>query len=339
MRHILKASFEQQGDGQHLLDELLAAGYTQASLALSGATHSGSFTRQRHAVTLAVDSDEEAQRVLALMERSHPARLQDNLQDQDAIATGSVSLDGRSAQVPQYRPGTEPGALQFHRLEDSRLFGTQDAAAPPAGTTFQDRMGSADLWDAADESLRAARAKAVWSVLDVGENDQERAAYRFGKTMRTDDRYRNRAWDEAEPSLKADWASSSPDACAWADVRASVRHGWDFSTPEIDDDSHYRAHWTTRYAPDVGAGSGDDATPTYMDDSEARRSERYRSKAPAHTTAHDASRHSAWDRFEDAIQHAWTRTDVGSSDGSDGAPWTWHKVKEAVRHGWDRVRS
>jgi len=223
MRHIYKASFEHRGDAQHLLDDLITAGYTQASLTLSGATHSGPYTRQRHAVVLAVDSDTEAQRALALIEHSHPARLQDDLQG------------------PTYRPGTEPGALQFHHLEDSRLFGTQDITAPPAGTTFQEKMGSAKLWEAEDESLKA-RAQVVWPDLDVGENDLERAAYRFGRTMRTDDRYRNRAWDEAEPGLNAEWTSSSPDACAWDDARASVRHGWDFSTPEIDDDSHYRTH-------------------------------------------------------------------------------------------------
>jgi hypothetical protein len=77
MRRTFKASFEQQSDAQLLMDELLAAGYTDAVLALSGATHSGRFTRQRPAVTLHVHSESEASHALDLIERAKPARLQD----------------------------------------------------------------------------------------------------------------------------------------------------------------------------------------------------------------------------------------------------------------------
>jgi hypothetical protein len=76
MHHTFKATFEQQGDAQRLVDDLHAAGYVHAELVRSGATHSGPYTRQRHAVMLSVDSEPEASLAAGIIERAGPARLQ-----------------------------------------------------------------------------------------------------------------------------------------------------------------------------------------------------------------------------------------------------------------------
>jgi hypothetical protein len=54
-------------------------------------------------------------------------------------------------------------------------------------------------------------------------------AYRYGATAGTDERYRNRDWDEAmEIDLKRDWQSRNPQGeDTWERVKLAVRHGWD----------------------------------------------------------------------------------------------------------------
>jgi len=213
MRHIFKASFEQEDDARHLLEQLIAAGYTQASLALSGATHAGPYTRQRHAVTLTVDSDQEARQALALMERSHPARLQDNLQDQEMLLPDAAAPDVRPAPEPPRRAGVEPGALQFHHLEDSPLFGTQDATAPPAGTTFQERMGRTALWDEAEPGPMPE-----WTSAAAPAGDP--AAPAPGDDGAVHDAAKHTLWERFEDAFH----HGSP--VTWYKVKEAVRHGW-----------------------------------------------------------------------------------------------------------------
>jgi hypothetical protein len=288
MRHTFKASFEQQGDAQHLMEELSAAGFTGVELALSGATHAGPFTHRRPAVTLTVDAESDAQRALGIMERCKPARLQDDPAGDDAEADAEADAAPAQAGRPMraYPPGAEPGALQFHRIDDGRYFGTQNAAAPPAGNTFQETMGTAAHWIDPDEYTIRQTAAALWPDIDVGDNDRERTAFRFGRILRMDDRYRNRSWDEAEAALKLEWASFAEVSCAWDDAKASVRRGWDRTTPEIDDDTHYRSHWTTNSV------HGSDATATMADDQ-------------AHGQAHHGM--SAWHKVKEALRHGWAR--------------------------------
>lgn len=170
MRHTFKASFEQQADAQHLMEELIAAGYARAELALSGATHSGPFTRRRHAVTVVVDSEPEAQGVLDIMERYKPARLQDERDQQDDLARGSVEANAAIA-VPI----------------DGRLFGTQDPETRPTDTTFQETMGTASQWVGADEYTIRASATAPRPDKDVAKDDNECAAFQFGQRQATPD--------------------------------------------------------------------------------------------------------------------------------------------------------
>jgi hypothetical protein len=316
MRHTLKASFEQQSDAEHLMEELSAAGFTGAVLALSGATHAGPFTHRRPAVTLAVDAEPEAMRALGIMEGCKPARLQDD----PAEDTSADMLDGTGAEAkpirPAYPPGAAPGVLQFRHLDDGRYFGTQNASAPPAGNTFQETMGTAPHWNDADEYTMQQTAASLWPDIDVGDNDRERTAFRFGRIMHMDDRYRNRAWDEAEAALKLEWSSFAQVAADWDDVRSSVRRGWDRTTPDIDDDSHYRSHLTTNHEHSASAAE------------DTRAAER---EAP------HSGELSAWGRFEDAVHHGWSKLHVGMPDHERQAdmPYmsVWHRVREALRHG------
>lgn len=53
-------------------------------------------------------------------------------------------------------------------------------------------------------------------------------AYRWGDSMRSDSRYRGRAWDEVEPDLQRDWEGRQ--AGTWERFKTAVRHAWDRMT-------------------------------------------------------------------------------------------------------------
>ncbi|MBC7686040.1 MAG: YsnF/AvaK domain-containing protein [Bdellovibrionales bacterium] len=59
-----------------------------------------------------------------------------------------------------------------------------------------------------------------------GTYEEYAPAYSYGSTMRGSDTYRNRQWDDAEPSLRSDWESRNPGS-TWEKMKAAVRHGWD----------------------------------------------------------------------------------------------------------------
>jgi hypothetical protein len=332
MRHTFKATFEQQSDAQHLMDDLSAAGYLHAKLALSGATHAGPYTHQRHAVTLIVDSEPEAGRAAVIIEGAKPARFQDEQDESvpegiDGTLTGTA---GRGGVVSAYPPGAEPGILQFRHLDGEHIFGTQSATSPPAGAMHQETMGTAQLPIGAEAFPSRPSVDARWLDPDVGTSADERTAYRFGKTLRMDDRYRNRSWNEAAPGLKSEWMAFSTASSTWDEAQSSVRRGWDATTPEIDDDSYYRSHWRTSYAHGAGRHGGDDATPFYMDSSDAGTGMR------AGREPGDAGQLSSWGRFEDAVLHGWNR--IGLAGPDDGVS-AWTRLRTTVRQGWKRGRT
>lgn len=54
-------------------------------------------------------------------------------------------------------------------------------------------------------------------------------AYRYGRSMSDDPRYRVRDWDASEPELRRDWETRYPGS-AWERFKAAVRHGWERMT-------------------------------------------------------------------------------------------------------------
>ncbi|UVW27142.1 YsnF/AvaK domain-containing protein [Massilia sp. H6] len=72
--------------------------------------------------------------------------------------------------------------------------------------------------------------------------DDYAPAYGYGSQMRSDTRYKNRGWAEAENDLRTDWESrnSGKAGSTWDRMKAAVRHGWDRMTD--DDDSSKRSY-------------------------------------------------------------------------------------------------
>jgi hypothetical protein len=326
MRHSLKAVFNRRSDAQHVLDELLACGYSRTDTEISNAEGLAASVRHRlarliaarlhkpttegvgasmsgqHVVTLTADSEPDAERAMHIIQRFHPAGVEDLPGEWDHDTTGTIP-----AACP---PGTEPGALQYRSRGSSPYFGTQSADSPPMGNTFEEPMY--------DDQLRT-RMAAWWTEAGAGAgiHDNGMAAYRYGKQMRASDKYRNRSWDEVEPDLQSGWDARPGGAPAWASCSAAIRQGWDSVSPDIDEDAYYRTHWNAHYGSRAGSGSGDydQHAPAYLFGSEARRSEKYRShdweNAEPHLKSDWEARHpgqlSPWENFKDAVKHGWNR--------------------------------
>jgi hypothetical protein len=313
MRHTLKAVFNHRSDAQHVLDELLASGYSRAGTAISDAEGLGAALRHTlarlfaarqhtgttpdagapmqggHVVTLTADSEPDAERATAIIERFAPVAIEDHLDEWDHHSAGGM---------PAFYPrGTGPGALQNRSREASHYFGTQNAESPPTGNTFEETMGNVSQW---------------------GQPDDDIPAYGYGKAMHDSDRNRNRSWDEVEPDLKSGWEMRDTGASTWTGSNAAIRRGWDAVSPEIDDDSYYRTHWNVRYANNGDSNDYDDHAPAYLYGSEARRSERYRSHH--------------WHDVEPDLETDWETRHAGQLS-------SWENFKDAVQHGWNRIRT
>ena len=350
MRHTLKAVFAHRSDAQHVLDELLASGYSPADTALSNelpttqdddagldgadakaggpvkrlaarlfhtgqrehsAAYSDAFARGRQVVTLSADSEPAIARAAAIIERFGPL----GIETQDEVREhGSV---GAGRMTRAYPPGTEPGALQGRAQDDSRYFGTQRADSPPTGNTFQEIMGADSQWLHPDDGRLHVHAPATFADSHGALRDDDMAAFRYGKEMRISDKYRNRSWDEVEPALRNGWEAGANGAAAWDESRNTVRRGWNSTSPDIDDDSYYRTHWNAIYAHDAGDSEEKDHAPASLSGSEAQRSENYRSRD--------------WRSSPSDAEDAWNARHAGQLS-------SWGNFKNAVTHGWNRIR-
>ncbi|WP_156328271.1 MULTISPECIES: hypothetical protein [unclassified Massilia] len=242
MRHTLKAVFDNRSDAQHVLEELLASGYTHADVALSdsddatpeadhhegfgasvrhtfdrlfGSKHhaapasepapsAGEAMHGHHVVLFTTESEPEAERAAGIIGRFGPAGIEEH---HEPSGQDSAAFMPGVAAIGDWPPGTEPGSLQYRTLDDGYYFGTQNAASRPSGNTYQDSMGAASHWRHPDEEM----------------------AYRYGKNMGASDSYRDHSWEEAEPSLQSAWERTREhgEASAWHRIREAVRQGWD----------------------------------------------------------------------------------------------------------------
>jgi hypothetical protein len=176
MRHTLKAVFNRRSDAQHVLDELLACGYSRTDTEISNAEGLAASVKHRlarliatglhrhtteeasaamtgrHVVTLTADSEPDAERATHIIQRFHPVGIEDRPSewDHDPAATMPSSCP----------PGTEPGALLYRTRDNSPYFGTQNAGSPPIGNTFEEPMSDGGRWSGADARPSRARKAA-----------------------------------------------------------------------------------------------------------------------------------------------------------------------------------
>ncbi|MEW6760877.1 MAG: hypothetical protein AB1437_08640 [Pseudomonadota bacterium] len=274
MRHTLTAVFDDRGKAQLALAELLACGYPAADAVLTTVAGVGA-------------ASPDGPPVPAWRERP---------------GASSARLLARLAGLPDGRrtvTGSRPRAPDSHVLTLST--DSAEDAERAAGLISGFMIGSEDR----EPALPAGHCPDM-IFRHVGQSagaaDAAQAACRFGHDMHGNERYRNRAWREANADLKVLWEARGPQQPGWESSEAAVRLGWDSTSPEIDDDSYYRSHWRTRHAGSAeGAGAARgpaSAAPAPVPgDTPARRH-------PGEPTA--------WENFMDAIRHGWSRTRIGN---------------------------
>jgi uncharacterized protein (TIGR02271 family) len=59
-----------------------------------------------------------------------------------------------------------------------------------------------------------------------GAYEEYEPAYRFGHSLRDDERYAGRSWDEVEIEAQRDWSTRYPDS-PWQRFKDAVRHAWE----------------------------------------------------------------------------------------------------------------
>jgi hypothetical protein len=323
MRHKLKAVFDDRDEAQQALDELLASGYPRADADLvtvpgirsgspgvtpaprwrerPGASTARLLSRvlgqagsrplaadvppdvpDSHILTLWTETAEEAERAASLVSGFMQLR-------GDAAGSGKPGAPAGLAYV-LHRRAAVPGALQFDARDINHDFGTHDTdAASITGTSSREPILPAGHWPGLslfDLPLPTGHA---------GLSDAGAAAYRFGRDMHENPRYRNRSWHESDADLKELWEAGDAARPAWDAFAPAVRLGWDSTSPEIDDDSYHRNHWRTAY-PNSAKDTGSNGT------SAAPQTESLRGNPGAPT---------AWENFIDALRHGWNRTRIG----------------------------
>jgi uncharacterized protein (TIGR02271 family) len=230
--------------------------------------------------------------------------------------------------APAYRYGSEMRRDDKYRNRDwsdveSDLRSDWDSRYGKSGASTWEKMKAAIRrgWDKitpdSDDSAYRSHYDSNYAA-SGGSYDDYAPAYRYGSEMRSDDQYRNRDWNDAESDLRTSWDRKNVgEPSTWEKVKAAVRHGWDKVTPDGNDDSYYRTHWSNTYG--SSGDSYNDYEPAYRYGSQMRSDARYQGRN--------------WDDVESDLRSDWdTRY---SKNGVS----TWDKMKAAVRHGWDKVTS
>jgi hypothetical protein len=58
-----------------------------------------------------------------------------------------------------------------------------------------------------------------------GRYEDYEPAYRYGSTLASDERYRDRDWNDFEMDARRDWETRYPGG-TWERFKAAARHGW-----------------------------------------------------------------------------------------------------------------
>lgn len=99
-----------------------------------------------------------------------------------------------------------------------------------AARTFSGDENSKSTMAWQDRSARAPAYDDRMSPAGSSLSPDDEAAYRYGSTLRSDQRYAGRSsWDEVEADARAGWRERNPDS-NWERAKAAVRHGWESMT-------------------------------------------------------------------------------------------------------------
>jgi stress response protein YsnF len=113
------------------------------------------------------------------------------------------------------------------KVRDAVRQGQVDVEKVDAGTsrnTLNSSTRNAATYDDYDTDFRSH-----WQsnyAPSGGAYEDYQPAYRYGSTLGSDERYRNRSWTDIETDARRDWETRNPGS-TWERFKAAVRHGWE----------------------------------------------------------------------------------------------------------------
>lgn len=255
MRHTLKAVFDQRSDAQHVLDALLASGYSGADTAISSAPPAAQPEREADAepsTSVGQSIRHTAERLFGAWQHKPTTVRTDagaGLHERYMVTLTAESDPDAERAVGIIERFGPAGIEDLHEAGgqdsvDAGMLGAEAGAgwttpAYPPGTEpgiLQYRHGedspyfgvqNADAPPSGNTFKEPSGALNEWRPL--GETEHLAAAYRHGVEAAHDSDNRGLHWADVESDLKSDWERAYPDTghSAWDKVKEAVRHGWD----------------------------------------------------------------------------------------------------------------
>jgi hypothetical protein len=327
MTHTLAAVFDNRQNAEQARQAVLAGGFREHQVQLSGAdtSHSVGSSIKHFFTKLFGDDDDKPDTYAEAVSRGHPVLTvqADSLPELERAADiieayGPVDIDERRNEWTS--AGWSGGRSAATAAAGSQYLGAQQSAAPGASS-----MGAPDLGGHSDlsGSSELGATAAVGGATDLGATPTMGGMSGIGATASMGSTSSMSATGTAGGSEQRAGLGDVPFQGAPGGTADSIQRGTmriyqrtvatQLGTADLDDD-YYRSHWTSNYA-GLG-GSYDEFEPAY----------RYgESMADA-----DSFRGSSWDDAEPGLRSSWESQYPNSA---------WDKFKAAVRHGWERLTS
>ncbi|RJG27648.1 hypothetical protein [Massilia cavernae] len=302
MLHTLVAVFDNRGDAQKAMDDLIAGGFSRSGVRMSeGGTGAGG------ASAAGVDDDSIASSIKAFFSDLFGSDRSDRLHVYSealerghfvlsVTATSEAEVERAADLVERYGPldidehasGWETGATAAGMSAGAMGLGARQES-PSLSRQSQQDLGS---MQGGAGSMQSARPGSQ-SGGDFGSPEASRSS----RIYPHDD-------DTAGTGAEHAQRRAIDKMVDPADVPAFQE--------DAEDDKSYRTHWTRNYA---GEGKEyDEYAPAYEYGKAMRRSELYRGRP--------------WEDVEVDLSSDWGRLNPGAA---------WESIKSAVRHGWDRL--
>jgi hypothetical protein len=212
--------------------------------------YSEAIDRGNYVLTVAAADDEEVDRATIIVERFMPI----DIDQQSALWSGGVPGQNMAGARQQAQPmsqqqsglGSQQSGLGSQQAAAGSQQGSQQyaqggSATPGQGSapgSPQSQRSGVRVFPRDESSATSGGTEAEgndayfrghWNnnYASHGNKYEDYApAYQYGSSMKNNDQYRGKAWNDAETGLKADWESKNPGS-AWEKFKAAIRHGWE----------------------------------------------------------------------------------------------------------------
>ncbi|WP_377702439.1 hypothetical protein [Pseudoduganella sp. UC29_71] len=337
MTHTLAAVFDNQQSAEQARQAVLAGGFREHEVQLSGAdtgSHSIGSSIKHFFAKLFGDDDDKSDTYAEAVNRGHPVLTvqADSLPELERAADiieayGPVDIDERRNEWTSagWSGGRSAASAAGAAAAGAAAAGSQYLGAQQSATPGASSMGAPDLGGRSDlsGSSELGATAAVGGANDLGATPTIGGMSGIGATASMGSTSSMSATGTAGGSEQRADLGDAPFQGTPGGTAASIQRGTtriyqrtvatQLGTAGLDDD-YYRSHWTSNYA-GLG-GSYDEFEPAY----------RYgESMADA-----DSFRGRSWDDAEPGLRSSWESQYPNSA---------WDKFKAAVRHGWERLTS